>query len=596
MENYESFVGKTLDDRYRINSIVGSGGMAVVFEAYDSLMNRPVAIKMLKFDVRQDEQAVKRFINESKVVAMLNHPNLISIYDVSIENENKYIVMEYIDGITLKEYIATMGKIEWQEAISYTQQVLAGLQHAHEKQVIHRDVKPQNIILLRSGEIKVADFGIARLPNHETLTLTDKAIGTVHYISPEQASKESIDHKSDIYSVGVMLYEMTTGCLPFTAENPIQIAMMHVNDTPRNPRAINRDLPKGIAQIILKAMSKNPDMRYKSANSMIKHLGMLLENPECVFTTSPSAIAQTSADMTQVVNSVDVNRFGDVPVDREKEADKKPQLSKKLNVKRGLRKNHSLSPIVIGVTLAFLIVLAVAGSNLVMKFLNYNEADSSLDVLIPDVRGGIYEEGGELEDELALQRIKILTVEYVNNNNYPPNTIISQDPQPKEVKKLTGSGMKIDMKLVVSQGKHVIELEEYTIMDARQVQFSLEKYDLIVELIHEEHDTIESGYVINTEPAAGTEVKSGDLIKVHVSSGQKVKYIIMPTLVTLTEEKAKQVISSSKLILAGVTYDEKSDKPFGTVTSQNILSGTSVPENSTKVKITVSAKKDEPAE
>ena len=242
MEGYEKYVGAVLDGRYKIEKIIGIGGMAVVYKAHDMLMNRPVAVKMLKDEIAGDEESVKRFVNESKAVAMMSHRNIVSIYDVSVRDDVKYIVMEYIEGITLRNYMSKRGQLTLREIISYTEQILLALSHAHSKGIVHRDIKPQNIMLLKNGIIKVTDFGIAKLPNAETVTMTDKAIGTVYYISPEQASGQPIDRRSDLYSLGVMMYEMATGELPFTADSPVSVAMMQINDTARAPGELNRRL------------------------------------------------------------------------------------------------------------------------------------------------------------------------------------------------------------------------------------------------------------------------------------------------------------------------------------------------------------------
>ncbi|MEG1742659.1 MAG: protein kinase, partial [Clostridia bacterium] len=242
MNKYENFIGKVLDSRYKILELVGVGGMAFVLKAEDLVMNRVVAIKILNDQYNGDEEAEKRFINESKAVAMLSNKNIVGIYDVAIYPDIKYIVMEYLDGITLKEYFQKKGPLPWKEACSYMLQVLRALEHAHSKGVVHRDIKPQNLILLKSGEIKVTDFGIAKTPDMPSVTISDKAIGTVYYISPEQASGKATSFASDLYSVGIMLFEALTGTLPFVADNPITIAMMQINDVPQNPHEINHEI------------------------------------------------------------------------------------------------------------------------------------------------------------------------------------------------------------------------------------------------------------------------------------------------------------------------------------------------------------------
>ena len=283
MESYEKYVGAVLDGRYKIEKIIGIGGMAVVYKAHDMLMDRPVAVKMLKDEIAGDEESVKRFVNESKAVAMMSHRNIVSIYDVNVREDVKYIVMEYIEGITLRNYMSKRGQLTLREIISYTEQILLALSHAHSKGIVHRDIKPQNIMLLKNGIVKVTDFGIAKLPNAETVTMTDKAIGTVYYISPEQASGQPIDRRSDIYSLGVMMYEMATGELPFTADSPVSVAMMQINDTAKAPCEINKNIPKGLEQIIGIAMEKKPEYRYQSAEDMLRQLRRLKENPNIVF-------------------------------------------------------------------------------------------------------------------------------------------------------------------------------------------------------------------------------------------------------------------------------------------------------------------------
>ena len=265
MDKYDSFIGKVLDGRYKILEVLGVGGMAFVLKAEDLMMNRVVAIKILNDQYNGDEQAETRFINESKAVAMLSHKNIVSVYDVAIYPDMKYIVMEYLDGITLKEYLDKKGALPWKEACIYIGQVLRALEHAHSKGVIHRDIKPQNIILQKNGEIKVTDFGIAKLPNDSSLTTTEKAIGTVYYISPEQASGKETSFSSDIYSVGVMLYEALTGRLPFVAESPVTIALMQINDQPTPPKEINDQIPLGVSQIVMKAMQKDTAARFATA-------------------------------------------------------------------------------------------------------------------------------------------------------------------------------------------------------------------------------------------------------------------------------------------------------------------------------------------
>lgn len=289
-EKYKLYEGKLLDDRYVIEQLIGVGGMAVVFKARDLRVNNAtVAIKMLKEEAALDQVVVKRFKNESKAESILNHPNIVSVYDVSVKGELKYMVMEYVSGITLKNYL--IGKNEplsFEEIMSYSIQVLKALAQAHNNNIIHRDIKPQNIMVLKNGQIKVMDFGIAKLPDTETVTVNDKAIGTVYYMSPEQARGKKIDARSDIYSMGAMLYELSTGKTPFNGESPCDILVKHITEKPVPPTRHKHDIPRGLEQIILCAMSKKPDDRFKNAEEMMGYMKKLQKDKKTVFYELPS--------------------------------------------------------------------------------------------------------------------------------------------------------------------------------------------------------------------------------------------------------------------------------------------------------------------
>ena len=280
MENY---VGKRLDGRYEIHDVIGVGGMAIVYKAYDNIDDRIVAVKVLKDEYLANEEFRRRFKNESKAIAVLSHPNIVKVFDVSFGDRLQYIVMEHIEGITLKEYIEERGVIDWKEALFFMNQILKALQHAHDKGIVHRDIKPQNIMLLENGTIKVADFGIARFSHGETKTMTEKAIVSVHYISPEQAKGEPTDEKADIYSIGILLYEMLTGKLPFEAESAVSVALMQVNKNAIPPRKLNPNIPVGFEQITMKAIQKNPRDRYCSAAEFLMDIEDLRRNPDIKF-------------------------------------------------------------------------------------------------------------------------------------------------------------------------------------------------------------------------------------------------------------------------------------------------------------------------
>lgn len=539
MENYEKYVGMIFDGRYRIQRIIGLGGMAVVFEAEDLLMHRTVAVKMLKEGVGDDATSVKRFINESKAVSMLSHPNIVSIYDVSVREDLKYIVMEHIRGITLKNYMSRKGKLPVREAVSFTEQILRALDHAHSKGIIHRDIKPQNIMLLKNGMIKVADFGIAKLPSAETVTVTDKAIGTVYYISPEQASGKPIDPRSDLYSVGVMLYEMVTGTLPFSADSPVSVALKQIHNTPRPPRALCPELPLGLQQIILRAMEKDPDRRYQSAREMLRHIVALKNNPDTIFNLSGAQ-------------------------KEEEEEDPMPMRKRK--------EKATMLPIITGVLTAFLLVGAVTGFYIMSRVIKAQKADAAQTIKVENFVGQVYNE----EMQASMPAEYHVTVEYRYDEESEPDTILEQDPKPGEQRNVIAGKQYCELTLTLSRGAQSFALENYAILDARMVSLEMERLGLKSTVTEEYNDTVLEGYVIRTEPAAGETVTSGDMITLVVSKGQKVEYVSVPDFRGMARADALRLLYSTPLSLGKVTY-VKSELEEGSVVSQSRPVGTQVP-------------------
>ena len=352
MDNY---VGKRLDGRYELQEVIGVGGMAVVYKAYDNIDDRIVAVKILKDEFLASEEFRRRFKNESKAIAVLSHPNIVKVYDVSYGDKLQYIVMEYVEGITLKEYIEQQGVISWKETVHFTTQILRALQHAHDKGIVHRDIKPQNIMLLENGTIKVTDFGIARFSRSETRTMTDTAIGSVHYISPEQARGDITDDKSDIYSVGVVMYEMLTGQLPFQSDNSVSVAIMQLQTDPVKPREINSSIPEGLEQITMRAMQKNPKDRYQSAAEMILDLEEFKRNPSIRFDYSyfvdnePTKFVDKTAPVTVPIANAGDTRIIDNP---------NPQPGNDEGDEKTAEKNKMV-PILSGIVIGFVAVLAI---------------------------------------------------------------------------------------------------------------------------------------------------------------------------------------------------------------------------------------------
>ena len=532
-EIYEKYVGRVFDNRYRIEKVIGIGGMAIVFKATDMLMRRTVAVKILKDEISADEQSVKRFINESKAVAMLSHPNIVNIYDVSVRDNIKYIVMEFVEGITLKNYMKHREVLNLREIVSYTTQILKALDHAHKKGIVHRDIKPQNIMLLKNGIIKVMDFGIAKLPNAETVTMTDKAIGTVYYISPEQVGGRNVDSRSDLYSLGSMMYEMATGGMPFTAESPVSVALKHVNDTPTPPREINAMIPIGLEQIILHAMEKEPDERYQSAEAMLSHITKLRENPKIIFKNVKPQKKQKSGER-----------------------------------KKHRRTSKSMFPIIMGVTLAFLITAGISGYYIFNRLFMNSSMDAYVNIDVENFVGATYTD--ELDEWFKKSEYYgTPTITYEYNDTVEKGRIISQSPAPDEVRKVLPGKQKCNVTFEISLGVRTIILDDYTVRDARIVESEIRRQGLRVKVESVDSSIYEIGYVIKTDPVAGTEVKEDDMITIYVSRGASTESTMVPNFVGLNEAQAMSKILENKLNVGSVQY-VRSDSNAGSILEQSL--------------------------
>jgi len=547
MEVYEKYVGLIFDNRYRIERVVGVGGMAIVFKATDLLMRRPVAVKILKDEISADEQSVKRFENEFRAVAMLSHQNIVNIYDVSVRRTIKYIIMEYVEGITLKNYMQHREVLNLREIISYTTQILRAMDHAHKKGIIHRDIKPQNIMLLKNGIIKVMDFGIAKLPNAETVTMTDKAIGTVYYISPEQPSGGEIDARSDLYSLGAMMYEMATGQMPFTGDSPVSVALMQVNETPTAPREINPHIPAGLEQIIMRAMEKDPAARYQSAEEMLSHLLKLRENPKIIFKENTKQQKQKAKEQAR------------------EQAAKRPRK----------RTSKSMFPIIMGVTLAFIITAGISGYYMVNKLFFNSTMNNYEDLEVHAFVDSTYTE--ELENWFKDSKVYLPKIEYEYHDTVPKGRIISQEPAAGESRKVLPGEQMCEITLTVSLGEKTMVLEDYSVRDYRSVEPELRKMGLKVQREHIASDVYEIGHVIRTEPEAGATVKEDDTVIIYVSQGSESVKVMMPNCVGYSEAQALILLLENNLSVGTVTY-VKSDTAAGIVVEQSSKAWYDVPQ------------------
>lgn len=558
MENY---VGKTLNGRYEIQEIIGVGGMAVVYKAYDNIDDRTVAVKILKEEFLANEEFRRRFKNESKAIAVLSHPNIVKVYDVSYGDRIQFIVMECVDGITLKEYIQQQGVINYKEAVFFVTQILRALQHAHDKGIVHRDIKPQNIMLLENGAIKVTDFGIARFSSSETRTMTDSTIGSVHYISPEQARGDITDDKADIYSVGVMLYEMLTGKLPFESDNTVSVAIMQLQQDPVKPREINPSIPVGLEQIVLKAMQKNINDRYQSAAEMLLDLEEFRRNPSISFDYDYKNNEPTKyiPNITNSIKKVD-------PVVEEEEKEE-PEV-----------RNRTI-PILIGIITGLVVVLGVA-FGLLFKF-GYLSGNSQTKV--PNFVGVIYDEE---EFETKYPDLTFDVTEKVDTS-VTPNQIISQTPE---------KGTKIDPKktiieLVVATNTELVEIPDDLIgVDYVSAVTKLTSLGFNVkekEVEQKDYPGIAAGTVVSINPKGGNKVSANSTVTLeYVSYDEtKEKLVIVPDVSNLDEASAKKVLTSSGFTVS--VNSEYSDTISKGYVISNTFKGSKIPAGS-NVTITVS--------
>ena len=555
--------GKILGNRYEIIQKIGNGGMAIVYKARDLTLNRYVAVKVLRDEFTTDEEFIKRFETEAQSAARLIHPNIVSIYDVGVDNNlTYYIVMELIQGKTLKEIIIQeQGPLPWKWSINVSIQIASALEMAHRNNIIHRDIKPHNIIITEDGVAKVTDFGIAKAVSNSTITAFGKTIGSVHYFSPEHARGGYTDAKSDIYSLGVVMYEMVTGRVPFDADTPVSIALKHMQEEPVEPKEINPNIPDAVNKIILKALQKEPALRYQTATEMLQDLRMALKDPSGDF------VDQKGIDPTSATRKMDLDEYENVS---NRKSSNKDTGKKEGKFKRFI-KNHKKLSIFIGLILLFLI--AFGGTLGILNLTNPAE------VQLPNLVGMSREEA-QADAEEAKLKFEVSSEEY--NTEVPEGFVISQDPKYIEnynVKE--GSTITV----VVSKGTEKTTVPNVEGKEEDEAIKLIEDAKLKAEVIEETSQTVKEGYVISQETDPDTEVSAGDTVKIHVSTGTGIKQVTVQSVVGQTEANARAALEGQGLKVT-VTYEEDTSRDNGVVLKQSINSGTTTNEG-TAITITV---------
>lgn len=559
-------IGRKLDGRYEITELIGVGGMADVYKATDILEDKTVAVKILKTEFADNEEFVRRFRNESKAIAVLSHPNIVKIFDVGFTEKIQFIVMEYIDGITLKEFMEQQGVIKWKDCVHFIIQILRALQHAHDRGIVHRDIKPQNIMLFSDGTIKVMDFGIARFAREEGKTISDKAIGSVHYISPEQARGDVTDEKSDIYSVGVMMYEMLCGVKPFDGDNPVSVALMHMQNEAPQLRSVNDSIPEGLEEIVIRAMQKEAPKRYQSASEMIKDIEEFKKNPSIVFEykyLSEKTQYFNASAVSKAAESIRTEKGSDVKKMRTRskvkdqvndyddyddyEEDDKPSKSSYFVV--------VLTAIAAGIIIIVVAFIAI----MIMKYLNTNDEKTQIGKM-PNLVQYSYK---EVETYFA-DYFDVVVESQEYSNEIPAGAIIKQVPAEGKDYIIGNSTVKV----IVSKGPRMVTIPNVYELDSNTALNMLkdnEGFNVIITSVFDE--TVPKDQVIMTDPPREEKVAYGSTIRMYVSRGPEEQDVKVPECIGYTLDEAK-ILLNDKFTIQTMTVD--SLEPEGTVVEQSI--------------------------
>ena len=593
----DKYIGTMLDNRYELLEIIGVGGTAVVYKAKCHRLNRYVAVKILKEEFASDQEFRRQFHEEAQAVAMLSHPNIVNIYDVSRSGNVDYIVMELIDGITLKEYLSRRGRLSPKEVTVFATQIARALEHAHDHNIIHRDIKPQNIMLLRDGTVKVADFGIAHFAARENTYSKGEAIGSVHYVSPEQARGSYVDNRTDLYSLGVVMYEMITGRLPFEGDTPVSIALQHINSIALPPSVFAEDVPEQLEEITMRAMNPSLTKRYSSAAQILSDLEAFRNDQQFKLNIPREegalpAEEESDLDATRKINNTGEvaaileaeNRSVELRRQEELEAQKTAEEEEPVSDRK--KRRSSLSGAMLFSIIAVLVFCIGAGYFIKSVINPYGNKDSTT-LSTPYLIGMYY---SQVLSDPAYADFNIVEGEYVYNESVDAGKIIEQSPEGN--RKIEKGGT---ITVTISRGAKVLQLPDYVRQEARQVKIELERLGIIcVEATPEFNDEVENGYVLRTDPVAGTELTAGDTVTLTVSKGPEVVLVDMPELMGCSESEALTRLEAAGLNWEPATYEEYDGAP-GQVIYQSVEAHTQV-EKGTTIAFTISIEPAKPAE
>ena len=596
----DKFIGTILDNRYELLEVIGVGGTAVVYKAKCHRLNRYVAVKILKEEYAQDEEFRRKFHDEAQAVAMLSHPNIVNVYDVSRSGSIEYIVMELIDGITLKEYLSRRGQLSPKEVTVFATQIARALEHAHSHNIIHRDIKPQNIMLLRDGTVKVADFGIAHFTNNDNTYCKGEAIGSVHYVSPEQAKGSFVDNRTDLYSLGVVMYEMITGRLPFEGDTPVSIALQHINSIALPPSIFAENVPPQLEEITMKAMNPSLSKRYTSAAQILKDLEEF-QNEQQFKLNIPREEGIVVQEEPQDLDATrKLNNTGEVAALMENERREPPERRETEEPRQGeeeeapveeqkeKQKKHR-SPVSAALIFSVIavVVFCVGAFCFVQKILDPFGGTDSSKFNAPNLKGLYY---SQVIADPQYSNVVIAEGEYVYNETVDAGKIISQEPE---------ANRKIDpgatITVTISRGNRTFALPNYVNSDARQAKIELDRFGVqCVEAAPEYNDEIENGFVIRTDPAAGTMLTEGDTVTITVSRGPEFVMVDMPNLMGKSLNTALELLDVAGLEWDEPVYTEADGEP-DLVIYQSIAPGTQV-EKGTRVSFQLSKERELPPE